>query len=318
MIVKHIEDFLVVPALYKIIKMVKVHNGASDMLPTRPQENGDKYVNPLVFQGDVRIKVHASSRMMTKESLMGIIGPIMQFMLSGPLMQSLQQTGRTLDFEEVTRMILEATGVKSRFTLVRPMNQQEQQAAQQPDPQQQMESQKAEADGQIRLQMGQMKQETEEKKGQIELQKEMIKKEPSEGEAEQRQQEMAFDMQKQDFQKQLEQIKIEAARETSRMNIEMKKMEMLLKGQSHGMSLQQMQEKAGMDRAIGSQAMEMAGARGRQDLDIEREKAVIGLQQQKEQGEIKAQQMKKADTETKKPKKARQRVKRPKTPSKKR
>lgn len=319
MLVKHIEDFMITPALYKICRMVKVHTGRNTMLPTRASEEGSGYMEAGAFQGNIKITIHASSRMLTKEALMGVVGPLMQFMFNGPLMQSLQQTGRTIDFEEFVRMITEATGIQNRFNLVRPMNEEEQKAAQQPDPAQQAEQQKSQQDAETRLKMGQMKQETEEKKGQIELQKEHIKKQPTPGEQQAQQMTMDIEVQKAGFAKELAQIKLYVEREKNQMDLQMKRLEMQLKQQDHGVSLQQMQEKAGLDQAIGGQKLDLERRRGEQNLELESVRGIIGLRQKQEEGELKIKQAK-ANPPSKgdKPKKARQRVKRPKTAAKKR
>jgi hypothetical protein len=222
-ITKHIETYMIVTMLYKLVKMVRTHVPPQQYLPS-VQQGQNRAVQGSAFSQRMRFKINGASRMMVKEELRSVIGPVLQFLFNGPVMGQLAATGRTVDFDETFSMIQQATGIKSRFNLIRPMNQQEQQAQQQPPPEVQAEQARAQQDAQVRLQMGQMKAQSEEKKVQGDLQKEMIKKQPDP-------QQQAIDQQKAQMEMVLQRVKLEAEREKNKMEMEKKQLELRLKQQ---------------------------------------------------------------------------------------
>jgi hypothetical protein len=306
MIAKHIEDYMIVPALYKMLKMLRTHRGYQDVVPTldeRANLAGGAQIAQM--QGQYRFVIHGSSRMMTKDQLMQVVGPIMQFMMSGPLIGALQQTGRTVDFDVLVDMLQIATGTKDRFKLVRELSQQEQQAMQQQQQQaEQLEREKAQQDGQIRLQMGQMKQETEHEKNQVELQKAMIAKQPSQGEMEMEQMKLQNEQMAAMSARELEKIKVEAEREKKRMEVMMKQVELQLKARSQAMDLNHMQQQ-------GQLQMQLAEQQNQQQLNQSFMTNAMGLRHQSAKNELDLQSKKaardaeprKASTRAKKEKK---------------
>jgi hypothetical protein len=255
MVAKHIEDYMIVPSLYKMLKMLRTHRGYNDFVATMDAKS--QMTRPVTvgqMSGNYRFVIHGSSRMMTRDQLMQVVGPIMQFMMNGPLIQALQQTGRTIDFDVLVEMVQIATGIKDRFKLVRDITEDEQQAMQQQqDQQEQMQREQFERDGNVRLQMGQMKQETEREKGQFELQKELIKKQPSQGEMEMQQLEMQNVQMAAMSAQQLERIKLEAQREKHRMDMMMKQVELQIKARQGTMDLQQAQRKGQVQMQLDQQ-----------------------------------------------------------------
>jgi hypothetical protein len=280
MVAKYVEDYMIVPSLYKMLKMLRTHRAGHDMVPIMEGQNlaGNVPVNQM--QGKYRFIIHGSSRMMTRDSLMQVVGPVMQFMMNGPLMSSLQQTGRTIDFEVLVEMIQIATGIKDRFQLVRQITPEEKQAMEQQQQQaQEMEKQKFMRDGEVRLQMGQMKQQTEEKKNQTEIQKEMIKKQPSQGEMEMQQMQMQNEQMAAMSARELEQIKVEAEREKKRMDIMMKQVEMQLKVRGQEADLQHQAQQ-------GQLQMQLARQQGEQQINQSFVQNAMGLQNQSAKNEL--------------------------------
>jgi hypothetical protein len=283
MIAKHIEDYMIVPSLYKMLKILRTHRGYQDLVPVMAGNTLAGQTPVGGMQGNYRFIIHGSSRMMARDGLMQVIGPIMQFMLNGPLMSSLQQTGRTIDFDELVNMMQIATGVKDRFKLVRDLTDQEKQAQQQQQEQaEQAQKEAAERDGKIRLQMGQMKQESEEKKNQTEIQKELIKKQPAPGEAEARQQEAQNAQLAAMSARELEQIKIQAMREKHRLEMAMKQVDMQLKvrgqtvdiegKQRQGMIAAQLEQQK-VNQTFIKDAMGLRHQEAKNDLDLKAKKA---------------------------------------------
>ncbi len=152
---------------------MQFHTTPGQAMPASNPQGNQYNVDAGVMRKKVNIKMLAASKMVTRDKLMQIVPFWMQTLSQGNLMQSLNQTGQTIDFNELFRMLQDATGVSHLYQLVRPMTQQEQQAKQQEQQQaQQADQQKQQAEGQTRKDIMQMK-------VQGDLQKEQIKKQPS-------------------------------------------------------------------------------------------------------------------------------------------
>lgn len=185
-LVKHIEDYLIVPMLYKMYKMVQVHTHPGQTIPALGPNDQYTVVPAYAFQKGCRFTVSASSKMLTREKLSQVVPFLAQYMLNGPFIQGIQAMGQTVDFEVFSKMIQDATGTADMYKLIRPMNQQEQQAKQAPPPQAVMQQQQAQAEQQTRLQLMQMK-------GQNEVQKVQAQKAPSPQEQQAQQQQAQQD-----------------------------------------------------------------------------------------------------------------------------
>ena len=160
-IVGHCEDYLLVPLLEMSYKMLQYHLQPGELVPILGESQRFMQVGKEVFDGPMRFKMLSASRMMTREKVQQVFPVIMQFMAQGPMVEGLAQTGLTIDWQEMLQMMQDATGTERLYKLVRPMNQQEQQARQAPPPEAQMEMQKAQQEAQTRIQMGQMKAQTD-------------------------------------------------------------------------------------------------------------------------------------------------------------
>lgn len=246
-IVSHVEDFLIVPMLYKLYRMTRTH-GKVDKQLTGFREGEFTNVDMMSFFQPVRFKMNAASKMMTKENLQQVFPYLAQFLFQGPMIQQLSQLGYGIDFMEMFTMLQDATGIDTKYDIIRPLNEQEKQALSQPPPEVQAMMQKAQAEGEIRLQMGQMKNESETMKHQLEFQ----------ARAQETEEKSARELLKLMYGSQQEQAKAEGEKKKlevqlqgmiQKMNLEQQKalMEMLMGQKQHQQSLQQQREQSLMD-----------------------------------------------------------------------
>lgn len=169
-LVSNIEQYLIVPMLSKLALIMKQRIRPDVAYPV--VKRGEKqYVQGDVFQRDFIFRMEAASQMLSRERLLSALPFLAQYFLAAPFIQSLNQLGKTVDFEVFAKLVQEAVGTGKKYPLIREMSQQEQQALQQPPAQAMMEMQQAQQELQTRLQMGQMK-------AQSEIQKTLIMKQP--------------------------------------------------------------------------------------------------------------------------------------------
>lgn len=138
-IVELIEDYMIVPMLYKMIAMDKYHNSMSGgSMPGLSPTGGVTKVDPKSLRQPVKFHVKASSRMLTQGRLQAQLPFLSQFLLNGAFLAQLAKSQQTVDFGEFFRFVQDATGTKAAYKLVRSMTPQEQQALGQPSPEAQM------------------------------------------------------------------------------------------------------------------------------------------------------------------------------------
>ena len=248
--VKHIEDYMLVPLLYKMHRMIRVHADFNGQLPA---QEGKKVAASSFFQ-PVKFRILASSQLMTREKLMMILPTLVQFVIQGPLLGQLQQTGRTIDFDVFFRLVMDATGIGRQYTLIRPMNEQEQQAMQQPSPDTVAKQQQQQQAEQTRIAISR-------EKNQTTLQAEAMKHQPQPLEMQQKQMEMEFEQAKQQMQLEMEQFKVEMERQRGEMKMRLEEMKMALE-----------YNKAQMEAQIryqeGQQKAQIAAVQGQQQLEL--------------------------------------------------
>jgi hypothetical protein len=150
-IVKNIEDYLIVPMLYKMYRMTQFHTIPGQLLPALGKEGQMIQVGAEAFKSPCRFKMSAASEMLTQEKLSQIVPFLSQFIMAGPFIQALQSQGQTVDFSVFSQMIQDATGTGRKYSLFRPMNQQEIQAKQAPPPQVVAQQQQKQMDAQTRM-----------------------------------------------------------------------------------------------------------------------------------------------------------------------
>ena len=167
-VLQHIEDYILVPSLYFCYMLIRYHADPQDQLPGVDAQGEFTQVSASSFQAPVHFSMHAASDMLRREELAQAVPMLAQTLLAPQAQAQLTRIGKTVDFEAFLEMVQDATGTRHRYNLVRPLNQQEQQALQQPDPKTVAETQMAQQDGQIRIQMGQMKAEIEKLKAHLE------------------------------------------------------------------------------------------------------------------------------------------------------
>ncbi len=277
-IVKHVEDYLIVPMLYKMYKLVQVHTYPGQLLPALGEENKQIQVGAESFNKPVRFSMLASSKMLTREKLAQVVPFLAQFMLNGPFVQGIQASGQTVDFDIFAQMIQDATGTGSAYRLIRPMNEQEIQAKNTPPPQVVMEQQKAQADHQVRLQMGQMK-------AQSEIQKEMIKKQP-----------VPVDPQEKQAEIQLMMAKIQAEREKAQIQRQTAEQKMVMDAMMGQQKIrqkeQETQQKMFMDAAMNRQQLQHNEQQNAQSMIVQGAQAQQQLRQGEDSGKQKLEQTK--------------------------
>jgi hypothetical protein len=117
-----------------------------------------------VLSSPVKFSVRAASRMVAREKLTMLLAPLTQILFNDIVMKQANMQGKTLDFDEFDRFLQDASNTSESYKFFRPMNQQEMQRQQQPDPKTMADMQKAKLEAQTRLQMGQMKAQSEKDK----------------------------------------------------------------------------------------------------------------------------------------------------------
>ena len=161
-IIEAIEDYLIVPLLYKAHAILNkfLPQGLS-AVPGTNEQGQAAFVSRGSLQKPVKFRMVAGQKMVTRERLLQMLQPVSAFLFNEGVMKQATALGQTVDFAEWSRFFQEATGTAEKFAFFRPLNQQEQQAQQQPTPDQSVDMQKAQLESQTRLQMGQMKMQTE-------------------------------------------------------------------------------------------------------------------------------------------------------------
>lgn len=287
-IVKHIEDYLIVPLLYKMSKMTEVHArdmGEEETFPGFDDNRQIVDIPKAAFERPVRFRMLASSQMVTREKLAQIFPFILQYLTQGPLVQNLVQGGFTVDWGELFAMLQDASGVGKLYQLIRPMSEQERQAfAQQQQQAQQAEQQRATLDAQTRLQMGQMKADSTREGYQVELQKEAMKKQVDPAQMQMELQKMQMEMQKMQMELEFEREKLKLKQEEMVQKLRLSEAQNQMKAQQSQMDLLMGVQKARTTAAIDTQKAQ---------LDSERMQSehTLGMEMAEEKAEFQRQQM---------------------------
>ena len=130
-IVSNIEDYLLLPMLYKLYKLIQFHMQPEESLPAQTIFGNFGNVPASVYQKPIKFRMNAASRMVTKQELQQNFPFMAQYLLNGQFLGMLEQTGKTLNFPEFFEMFQDATGVSKRYNLVRDITPEEQQQRQQ-------------------------------------------------------------------------------------------------------------------------------------------------------------------------------------------
>jgi hypothetical protein len=149
--VKNFEDFVIVPMLYKAQRMMR--RFAPDLLEVVRPDGELLQLDKATMNKNVRFVMRAASRMLAKDRLAMMIGPVSQMLFNDVVTQVAQTQGKTVDFAEFERFFQDATGTAKSYAFFRPMSAQEQQAAQRPDPKTMAQMQMAEMERSTRLEI---------------------------------------------------------------------------------------------------------------------------------------------------------------------
>jgi hypothetical protein len=156
--VKNVEDFMIVPMLYKMRAMIKKF--APEQLVIN-DGTGVQQVQKATFDGPVKFTIEAASRMIARERLAMFLGPVSQLLFNDVVAKMAGQQNMTVDFVEWNRFLHDATGTTKAYQFFRPMSMEEKQQSMQPDPNKMLDWQKAQLDSQTRKEIMGVKSETE-------------------------------------------------------------------------------------------------------------------------------------------------------------
>ena len=269
-LVSNIELYLLTPVLYKMHKLMQFHTQPGQALPATDSQKNYYTVDASSIQKRVRFRMLAASKMVTRDKLMQVLPFWMQTLSQGNIMDGLKQTGKTIDFDELFRMIQDATGVSATYALVRPLNDQEKQAMQQPNPQQVADQQKAQQDSQTRIQLMQLKNQGTAQVAQINKQpdpwQQQIDQQKAQLDAAAKQQDMASDQQ-------MQQADLAAKKQELMIKLGAKK-------QEHDMDLQ----KASADIQVSNQASQNERQQGQLDHQMKMAQLMQQMQADQAQG----------------------------------
>lgn len=280
-IVENIENYLLIPMLYKMYHMISLHTGLYDFLDARTPEGQMYKVPAQVFNSKVNFTIKASSKMQTKEKLMQIFPFITQYLLNGPFLEQLNAANQTVDPNEMLRFLQDATGTAEKYTLIRPLTPEEIQAKQQQQQAaQQAQQQEKQADHQVRLQVEQLKSQTTLQKTQM-----MQTPDPQAAQMEQQklqmemQMEMMFNKMKLEFERELASIKIAAEREKNQQKTQSRLVENQMKAQSSAEKVQidsvAARQKMLDDQLRSQTELEFSSRKNEQTLDFEKQRALM-------------------------------------------
>jgi hypothetical protein len=156
--VTNFEDYLIVPMLYKMQKMIEKY--APEQLEFM-QGDQTAVITKEEIGRPVKFKMDAASRMLAKDRLAMFLQPISMLLFNEQVMKQANVQGKTIDFDEWERFFQDATSTSKAYQFFRPMSAQEQQALQQPDPATMMKMQEKMMDAQVRREAMQTKAKTE-------------------------------------------------------------------------------------------------------------------------------------------------------------
>jgi hypothetical protein len=157
--VKNFEDFLIVPLLYKMRRMMQQY--APEQLEAVAPTGESLSIHKATLDRPVKFVMQAASRMVARDRLGMFLPTISQLLFNDVVSKQAQMQGKTVDFGEFNRFFHDATGTSRIYNFFRDMTPEEQQKAAQPDPETMAQMQMQEQSNQTRLQMGQMKAQTD-------------------------------------------------------------------------------------------------------------------------------------------------------------
>ena len=274
-VVRNIEDYMIVPMLKKMYEMFRYHVMPGAAVPAiQATSPSTFFINSDIFQKPVNFKMLASSRMVTQQKLAAMFPFISQFLLSGQFMSAINGTGKTVDFDELFRMMKDSTGTGSIYTFVRDMTEEEKEARKQPPPEVVAEKERSQQEAQVRLQMGQMKQQSEMTKAQVDWQKALLQQQPPPPDPSKQQE---------------AQMKLQLQAILGKMKIEQAQQEMIMRQVEQAQTLKMKQEEMRIKMAENQLKQRSTVAQTQTNLAANRATQTLKLQQMVEEAQIKAQ-----------------------------
>ena len=279
MVTKQVEDFLIIPLLCKLQKMMMVHEQPGTVAIGR-SKGKQSFVDTNVYYKNYNYKVRAASNMLTKEKLLPLLPTVFQSLGNGPLVQGLAATGQVVNWPEVFRFFKEATGLGEEFNFTRQMTQEEFQKMNQPSPEVQAEAQKAQMEQQTAMQVQQMKSQTE-------LQKEQIKKQPDPMALQMEQMKMQFEQQKAEMDLYMKQKDLEFKEREAQLKMQIKQVEANFKIQTQAKQAEF--ESARMENDFVMQARQSELDRERSEVEHE---SSLRMNEEKERNMVESNRIK--------------------------
>lgn len=169
-IIENIEDYLIVPFLYKAQRIIAQQTQQQEEVPGLGQDGQATVVPRSILGRPVRFKMEASSRMIARNQLAVFLQPLTQLLTSDSLQRMIGKQGMVVDLLEWQRYMQDTTQTSTLYKFFRQATPEELQSLQQPPPEVQATMQKAQLESQTRLQMGQLKSQTELQTTQMEVQ----------------------------------------------------------------------------------------------------------------------------------------------------
>ncbi len=295
--VSNIENYLIIPMLYKLYTIIQKHTLPGQELNGIHKNGSLTKVNSNSFQNKMRFRMLASSRMMTKDKLAAMFPFLMQYMLNGTFIGNLHQAGKTIDFGEVSQLLRDATGTGKLYNLIRDLTPQESQQLQQQSQQEVIQQQQADKSEQdTRKELMQMKTQTELQVAQIGAPNPQMEQQTA-------QMDMAREGARIKSEQMLAQIKASAEKEKMQMQAAAKQQELQGKQQELGLKL----KSDAMSSALQLQTQQQQAALdAQQGADLHSQTLQQGsethqqnLQNLKSQGEMQIAMRKRAEVRKK-------------------
>lgn len=265
-IVDNFENYGIIPSVWKALKISSIHLSSMDTVPgvirdeRNPEEAKFIQISAQAFKENTRVRARGASKMLSRDRLTQMYQFVAQNVMNGQVMGMLNQSGQTVDFNELMQMLMDATGIPRRYGIIRPLTpeekqfmQQQQQAAEQAK--QPGEMAKAQLEAQTRLQMGQMKAQGEQQKNEVALQIAQMKNSgpsPEEMQMKQMETEMEMALKNKDIEMKDHDLRAKQALAQLKMFMEQAKLrgkqqEIALKGRESQMNLLGKREEIGMN-----------------------------------------------------------------------
>lgn len=127
--IQNFEDFYVLPALYKMDRILQIMDQRA-VAPGRGPAGELNQIPTAASGTPSKFKMFGATRLRAREALMPILPFLTQYYLNPEVAKHLQTVGKAIDYEELNRMIEDTADIGERYNIVRDMNQQEQQLAQ--------------------------------------------------------------------------------------------------------------------------------------------------------------------------------------------